>query len=308
MVIKSFAQIKQNMRANIRRTVAVASAVEDKTLEAVLRAHDEGLVDYLLTGPVDEIKGTADRIGRVIDTERIIDTKSDDESAAKAVELIRAGEADFLQKGLLHTSALLKAVVKRDTGLRCGKMMNFVAMFQTPFYHKLFALTDGGMQIAPTLEQKKEIIESTVELFHSFGVREPKVACMCAVEEINPKMPETVEAAELKAMNQRGEITGCIVEGPISFDLSMIPKTAGVKKFSSPVAGDTDIILAPGIAAGNMLIKSLYTFGGALMGGVVLGGICPVSMTSRDSAVESRIASLLLSCSILNGEKTAENE
>ena len=306
MAIKSFEQIKRNMRANTKRTVAVASAVEDKTLEAVMRACDEGLVDYLLTGPAGEIMETAARIGRKLDKERIIDTKDDEESAAKAVELIRKGEADFLQKGLLHTSALLKAVVKRDAGLRCGKMMNFVAMFQTPFYHKLFAITDGGMQIAPNLEQKKEIIESTVELFHSFGVKEPKVACMCAVEEINPKMPETVEAAELKAMNQRGEITDCIVEGPISFDLAMIPKTAGVKKYASPVAGDADVILAPGIAAGNMLIKSLYTFGGALMGGVVLGGLCPVSMTSRDSSVESRMASLLLSCSILNGEKTEE--
>ena len=122
-------------------------------------------------------------------------------------------------------------------------MMNFVAMFQTKKHHKPFAITDGGMQIAPNLEQKRGIIESTVELFHSFGVKEPKVACMCAVEEVNPKMPETVEAAALKEMNQRGEITGRIVEGPISFDLSMISGTSQVKKYSSPVAGDADIIL-----------------------------------------------------------------
>ena len=288
MIITSFEQIKENMHVNTKRTVAVASAVEDKTLEAVMRAHDEGLVDYILTGPADEIIATADKIGRDIDKERIVNTADDQESAAKAVELVRAGEADFLQKGLLHTSTLLKAVVNRENGLRTGKMMNFVAMFQTSSYHKLFAITDGGMQIAPTLE-----------LFHSFGVKEPKVACMCAVEEINPKMQETVEAAALKEMNITGDIKGCIVEGPISFDLAMIPKTAKVKKFSSPVAGDADIILAPGIAAGNMLIKSLYTFGGAVMGGVVLGGACPVSMTSRDSSVESRMSSLLLSCSIL---------
>ena len=299
MIITSFEQIKENMHVNTKRTVAVASAVEDKTLEAVMRAHDEGLVDYILTGPADEIIATADKIGRDIDKERIVNTADDQESAAKAVELVRTGEADFLQKGLLHTSTLLKAVVNRENGLRTGKMMNFVAMFQTSSYHKLFAITDGGMQIAPTLEQKKGIIENTVELFHSFGVKEPKVACMCAVEEINPKMQETVEAAALKEMNITGDIKGCIVEGPISFDLAMIPKTAKVKKFSSPVAGDADIILAPGIAAGNMLIKSLYTFGGAVMGGVVLGGACPVSMTSRDSSVESRLSSLLLSCSIL---------
>ena len=306
MTITSFEQIRKNMRTQTKRTVAVASAVEDKTLEAVLQAHDEGLVDYVLTGKAEEILQTAREIGRKIDTDKIVDTKDDSEAAAKAVELIHRGEADFLQKGLLHTSALLHAVVNRETGLRTGKMMNFVAMFQTPKYHKLFAVTDGGMQIAPTLEQKKEMIESTVELFHSFGVKEPKVACMCAVEEVNPKMPETVEAAELKAMNRRGEISGCIVEGPISFDLTMIPGTSKVKRYSSPVAGDADIILAPEIAAGNMLAKSLYTFGGAIMGGVVLGGKCPISMTSRDSSVEGRIASLLLSCSILNGENTQE--
>ena len=257
MTITSFEQIRKNMRTQTKRTVAVASAVEDKTLEAVLQAHDEGLVDYVLTGKAEEILQTAREIGRKIDTDRIVDTKDDSEAAAKAVELIHRGEADFLQKGLLHTSALLHAVVNRETGLRTGKMMNFVAMFQTPKYHKLFAVTDGGMQIAPTLEQKKEMIESTVELFHSFGVKEPKVACMCAVEEVNPKMPETVEAAELKAMNRRGEISGCIVEGPISFDLTMIPGTSKVKRYSSPVAGDADIILAPEIAAGNMLAKSL---------------------------------------------------
>ncbi len=306
MTITSFEQIRKNMRTQTKRTVAVASAVEDKTLEAVLQANDEGLVDYVLTGKAEEILQTAREIGRKIDTDKIVDTKDDSEAAAKAVELIHRGEADFLQKGLLHTSALLHAVVNRGTGLRTGKMMNFVAMFQTPKYHKLFAVTDGGMQIAPTLEQKKEMIESTVELFHSFGVKEPKVACMCAVEEVNPKMPETVEAAELKAMNRRGEISGCIVEGPISFDLTMIPGTSKVKRYSSPVAGDADIILAPEIAAGNMLAKSLYTFGGAIMGGVVLGGKCPISMTSRDSSVEGRIASLLLSCSILNGENTQE--
>lgn len=205
MIITSFEQIKENMHVNTKRTVAVASAVEDKTLEAVMRAHDEGLVDYILTGPADEIIATADKIGRDIDKERIVDTADDQESAAKAVELVRTGEADFLQKGLLHTSTLLKAVVNRENGLRTGKMMNFVAMFQTSSYHKLFAITDGGMQIAPTLEQKKGIIENTVELFHSFGVKEPKVACMCAVEEINPKMQETVEAAALKEMNITGD-------------------------------------------------------------------------------------------------------
>ena len=303
MVLKNFDDIRQNMKSDTKRTVAVASAIEDKTLEAVLEAHDMGLVDYILTGPRDEILKTADEIGRTVDRSRIIDAESDHESAVKAVELIRSGDADFLQKGLLHTSTMLKAVVNKEHGLRVGKMMNYVAVFESDYYHKLFAITDGGMQIAPNLAQKKEIIESTVELFHSFGVKRPKVACMCAVEEINPKMPETVEAAALKGMSERGEIGGCIVEGPISFDLAMIPEASKVKKFASPVAGDADIILVPGIAAGNMLVKSIYTFGGATMGGVILGGKCPISMTSRDSTIKGRVSSLVLSCSILNGER-----
>lgn len=306
MALKSFNEIRENMRTDTRRTVALASAIEDKTLEAVLKAHESGLVDYILTGPRDKILQTADEIGRTVDTERIVDTSSDHEAAVRAVELIKRGDADFLQKGLLHTSTLLKAVVNREHGLRAGKMMNYVAVYESDYYHKLFAVTDGGMQISPGLDQKKDIIENTVELFHSFGVKQPKVACLCAVEEINPKMPETVEAAALKGMSERGEIGGCIVEGPISFDLAMIPEAGKVKSFTSPVAGDADILVVPGIAAGNMLVKSLYTFGGATMGGVILGGICPISMTSRDSTVEGRIASLILSCSILNGEKTEE--
>lgn len=301
MDIKNFEQIKQNMKSQQKRTVAVASAIEQHTLEAVFRAHDEGLVDYVLTGDAKKIHQIANELGRKVSDENIINTKDDVEAAAVAVSVINSGQADFLQKGLLHTSALLKAVVNKENGLRAGKMMNFVAMFEMPSYHKLFCITDGGMQIAPDLGKKKEIIESTVELFHSFGVENPKVACMCAVEAVNPKMLETVDAQALKEMNQKGEIKGCIVEGPISLDLTLNPGTAAVKGFNSPVAGDADIILAPGIAAGNMTIKALYSFGGATMGGVVVGGKCPISLTSRDSSIEGRVASLLLSCSILNG-------
>lgn len=305
MNIKSFDQIRHNMKSDKRRTVAVASAIEKKTLEAVLQAYDQGLVDYVLTGDGKKIEEVAGELGRKISSEKIINTADDFEAAEKAVALINKGEADFLQKGLLHTAAILKAVVNKEHGLRTDRMMNYVAMLEMPGYHKLFCITDGGMQIAPDLNQKKEMILSTVELFHSFGVEEPKVACMCAVESVNPKIPATVDAAELKAMNQRGEIKDCIVEGPISFDLTMNRDTSGIKKYDSPVAGDADIILVPGIDSGNMLIKSLYTFGGATMGGVVLGGKCPISMTSRDSSVDGRVASLVLSCSILNGENKA---
>lgn len=300
MEIKTYDQLRQNMKHQTKRTVVVASAIEGKTLEAVLKAADDGMVDYILTGSAKEIQDVAASIGRKVSTDLIYDTKDENEAAAKAVELINTGDADFIQKGMLHTAAFLKPIVNRDTGLRIGKMMNYVSMFETPKYHKLFCLTDGGMQIDPDLKKKKEMIESTVDLFHSFGVETPNVACLCAVEDVNPKMQETVDAAALKEMNQKGEITGCVVEGPISFDLAMNPATAKVKHFASPVAGNTDILLMPSIASGNALLKAMYLFGDAVMGGVVVGGKCPISLTSRDSTIEGRIAALVLSLGVLN--------
>ena len=294
MVLKNFDDIRQNMKSDTKRTVAVASAIEDKTLEAVLEAHDMGLVDYILTGPRDEILKTADEIGRTVDRSRIIDAESDHESAVKAVELIRSGDADFLQKGLLHTSTMLKAVVNKEHGLRAGKMMNYVAVFESDYYHKLFAITDGGMQIAPNLAQKKEIIESTVELFHSFGVKRPKVACMCAVEEINPKMPETLDAEELKQMNQSGILNDCIVEGPISYDLAVSKRSAEIKGYDSPVAGDADLILFPDLVSGNLTTKALEYHAGVKGAAVITGAKVPIIFGSRSATTQFRYRSVAL--------------
>lgn len=300
MTVRNFKELEERINSKKKHTVVVASAHEKSTLEAVIRANEEGRMDYLLTGDGKKILEIADDLGKKINSDNIINTSSDEASAKKAVEAIRNGEADFLQKGLLHTATILKSVVNKETGLGTGKLINHVSIFQMPNYHKIFAITDGGMVIDPDLMKKKGIIENTVELFHKFGVEDPKVACMCALEEVNPKMQETLDARELREMNRRGEIKGCTVEGPISFDIAMTRHAASVKKFDSTVAGDTDIILAPGIAAGNMTIKSLYTLGNAIMAGVVIGAKCPIALTSRDSIPEGRYYSLLLCSSMVD--------
>ena len=300
MVFKKFEELLAlvDPKAN-KKTVALVRAEDDHALGAVAEVVEKGLIDAILIGNREAIKETAAHLGVNVRDEQILDAQTPEEAATEGVKLIREGKADFLMKGKLETAQMLRPVVNKETGLGKGKVMSHVALTEIPSYHKLVITTDGGMLPYPTLEQKKSIIENAVKVMRKLGCDMPKVCVLAASETPNPKMPESMEALALKEMNQKGEIGDCIVEGPISFDLAMIPKTAKVKKFSSPVAGDADIILAPGIAAGNMLIKSLYTFGGAVMGGVVLGGACPVSMTSRDSSVESRMSSLLLSCSIL---------
>lgn len=300
MEIKNFEELREKLGDVPKRTVSVACAHEENTLRALFRAKDEGLIDFVLTGNAKEIVRISEELGHRVSTDDIINTESDEEAAAISVKLVRDGEADFLQKGVLHTAAILRAVVNKQTGLGMGKIMNHVGIVQMPKYSKLVAFTDAGMIINPDLGTKKGMIENTVSLFHRFGYERPRVACMCALEEVNPKMPETVDARNLKEMNQQGIIKGCTVEGPISFDLALNPHTKGVKKFDSTVAGDADIIIAPNIAAGNMTLKALYTCADAIMAGIILGARCPVALTSRDSIPEGRYYSLLLCSGMLD--------
>ena len=184
--------------------------------------------------------------------------------------------------------------------------MSHFTIFEIPGYHKLLAPVDGGMVTYPTLEQKKQIIENTVEMFHALGYDRPKVGVLACVEKINPKMPETVEADALKQMNLRGEIGGCIVEGPISYDCAVSKEIADYKGFESPCAGDCDILLAPNIHAGNIMGKMLTVTCGAKMAGFIVGAACPIAMTSRGSSAEEKFDSIVLAAVCAAGMKTAE--
>jgi len=296
MVIKNFDElIKKVQSFEGKKKVAVAAAHDEHALEAVFEAAENNIVEPVLIGNKEKIKEIAAKLGKTVSDDSIIETADDNEAAAKAVELARNGQADFIMKGKLQTADLLRAVVDKEKGLRTGRVMSHVAIQEIPTYHKLIITTDGGMMMYPDLEQKKKIIENAVGVLHSLGYENPKVGVLAAVETVNPKMPESVDAGKLKEMNQNGEITGCIVEGPISYDIAMNKESGEIKGFNSPVAGDPDILIVPNITAGNILGKCLVYSAGAKMAGFIVGAKVPIVLTSRGSSSEEKYLSLVIS-------------
>lgn len=275
--------------------MAVAAAGDEHTIQAALKARKEGIAIPVLVGNQAKIASILSELGQGVPAEDIYDVPDPAQAARKAVELVRTGAVHFLMKGLLDTSVLLKAVVDKEHGLGKGGVMSHFTMFEVPSYHKLLVPVDGGMVTYPTLEQKKCIIENTVNTMRDMGYDCPKVGVVTCVEKLNAKMPETVDADALKQMNLRGEITGCMVEGPISYDCAMSKGIAEHKGFESPCAGDCDILLAPNIHAGNIMGKMLVVTCGAKLAGFIVGAKCPVVMTSRGSTAEEKYLSIVIS-------------
>ena len=296
MVIKSFEQLIKNVQNfdGIKK-VAVVAAHDSHTIEAVFQAVDNNIIDPILIGKKELIEDIISELGRKIDKVEIIDCPDDKEAALKAVTLARDDEIQLIMKGKIQTADLLKAVVNKDKGLRTGSIMSHFVIIEAPGYHKLLVTTDGGMIMYPDLEQKKKIIENAVGVLHSLGYESPKVAVLAAVEKVNPKMPESVEAGQLKEMYLSGEINGCIVEGPISYDLAMSKTSADIKGYTSPVAGDADVLIVPNITAGNILGKCLVFTAGAKMAGFIVGAKVPIVLTSRGATTEEKYLSLVLS-------------
>lgn len=300
MVFKSFDElIARQKSAPHAARMAVAAAGDEHTIEAVLHARKEGIVHPVLVGDKAAIDAALAHFGETVPAEDIYDVPDIAEAAKFAVSLVREGKADFLMKGKLDTSVMLRPVVNKETGLGKGGVMSHFTLFQIPGYHKLLAVVDGGMVTYPTLEQKKCIIENTVGALRSMGYDEVKVGVLACVEKVNPKMPETVEADALKQMNRNGEITGCYVEGPISYDCAMSKEIAEFKGFQSPVSGDCDVLVAPNIHAGNIMGKMLTVTVGAPMAGFVVGAKCPIVMTSRGSTPEEKYLSIVISAAAI---------
>ena len=307
MALVSFDEILRSAGELPERAVmAVAAAADPHSLEAALEARRAGIAEPLLVGDRGAILSLLEGLGESVPDEDIIDASGSAEAAARAVALVREGRASFLLKGGLDTSVLLRAVVDKERGLSRGRLMSHFTIFEIPGYHKLLAPVDGGMVTYPTLEQKKQIIENTVEMFHALGYECPKVGVLACVEKLNPKMPETVEADALKQMNLLGEIPGCVVEGPISYDCAVSKEIADYKGFESPCAGDCDILLAPNIHAGNIMGKMLTVTCGAKMAGFIVGAACPIAMTSRGSSAEEKFDSIVLAAVCAASMKTAE--
>ncbi|HEU4709948.1 MAG TPA: bifunctional enoyl-CoA hydratase/phosphate acetyltransferase [Pyrinomonadaceae bacterium] len=270
---------------------AVAYPCEATALAGAVEASNRGLIVPLLVGPADRIEETAATAGIELDKQQIINMPNGHAAAARAVELIREGRAEILMKGSLHTDELMAAVVSREGGLRTGRRISHVFVMDVPTYHKVLIVTDGAINIAPSLEDKVDICQNAIDLAISLGVEKPKVAILAAVETVTSKMPATLDAAALCKMAERGQIKGAILDGPLAFDNAISKHAAETKGIKSTVAGDPDILLAPDLEAGNILAKQLSFLANADSAGMVLGARVPIILTSRADSVRSRIAS-----------------
>ena len=270
---------------------AVAHPCEETALEGALDAGAKGLITPILVGPDAKIREVAAKGGHDLAGVRIVDAQHSHEAAAKAVALVRQGEAELLMKGSLHTDELLGAVVARETGLRTARRISHVFIMDVPTYHKVLIITDAAINIAPTLEDKADICQNAIDLAISLGVARPKLAILAAVETINSKMPATLDAAALCKMADRGQIKGAALDGPLAFDNAISSDAARIKGIKSEVAGDPDILLAPDLEAGNMMAKQLSFLANADSAGLVLGARVPIVLTSRADSVRARIAS-----------------
>jgi len=270
---------------------AVAHPCEKTALEAAIDAAARGLIVPILVGPEAKIREVAREGGIDIGSYRIVDAPHSHAAAARAVELVRQGEAQLLMKGSLHSDEILGAVVARETGLRTGRRLSHVFIMDVPTYHKVLIVTDAAINIAPGLEEKVDICQNAIDLAIALGVKTPKVAILAAVETVNSKMKTTLEASALCKMADRGQITGGILDGPLAFDNAISADAAKMKGIKSEVAGDPDILLVPDLESGNMLAKQLSFLANADSAGIVLGARVPVILTSRADSVRSRIAS-----------------
>lgn len=279
--------------------IAVACAHDDHVLQSIHDVYMKGYATPILIGDKEKIFQIADQLQ--IDVSKMMMIKELDErkSAELAVNLVNNGEADVLMKGLLQTADLLKAVLERDKGLRTDALLSHVGAYEVSGYHKLLYITDAGINIAPDLRQKIEIIRNAVDVVRALGVEQPKVAILAAVETVNPNMPSTLDAAVLSKMAQRGQIKGCLLDGPLAMDNAVSMEAAQHKHIISDVAGDADILLAPDIEAGNILVKSLVFLYKARSCGIITGARVPLVVTSRAESSEAKYYSILLALAML---------
>jgi phosphotransacetylase len=284
---------------------AVAHPCEATALAGAIDAAANGLIAPLLVGPAARIQEIASANRIDLGPARIIDAPHSHAAAAKAVELVRQGQAELLMKGSLHTDELLGAVVARETGLRTGRRLSHAFVMDVPTYHKVLVVTDGAINIAPTLEDKVDICQNAIDLAVALGVSRPKVAILAAVETVTSKMPATLDAAALCKMAERGQIRNGLLDGPLAFDNAISTDAARTKGITSDVAGDPDILVAPDLEAGNILAKQLTFLANADSAGLVLGARVPVILTSRADSVRARIASCAVAMLVAHARRQA---
>jgi phosphate acetyltransferase len=270
---------------------AVVHPCDESSLVAALDAARAGIIEPTIVAPQPRLLALAEKLQLDLSGLTLIDAPHSHAAAAKAVELVRTGQAEALMKGSLHTDEIMGEVVKPDTGIRTERRVSHVFIMDVPRYHKTLFITDAAVNIAPTLEDKADIVRNAIDLAHALGVTLPKVAILAAVETISSKMPSTIHAAALCKMADRKQITGALLDGPLAFDNAISREAAAMKDIQSEVAGDADILLAPDLESGNMLAKELIFLAGADAAGIVLGARVPIILTSRADDVRARMAS-----------------
>lgn len=287
---------------------AVAYPCEQSALAGAVEAAEAKLIRPILVGPAEKIREVAQAAGINIDCCPIEDVPDSHAAAAKAVELIRSARAEVLMKGSLHTDELMAAVIASATGLRTSRRISHAFVMSVPTYPKPLIITDGAINIAPTLDDKRDICQNAIDLARSLGCELPKVAILSAVETVTTKIPSTIDAAALCKMAERGQITGAVLDGPLAMDNAISVEAARTKGIDSPVAGDADILVAPDLEAGNILAKQLTFLANADAAGLVLGARVPIILTSRADSVRARMASCGVALLVVHARRSGRKD
>ena len=303
-MINKLDDILQQLKGDKKVVLSVAAAHDEEVLLAVQSAVEKNIIEAILIGEENKIRAISKNINFNLNGIKIIEKDTIEECAEAAVKLVSLKEADFVMKGLLDTSVILKAVLNKEWGLRTDSLLSHVMLYEIPSYNKLLVITDGGMNIAPDYEQKVKILKNAIEATKPLGLDEIKVACLAAKEKVNPKMLATVDARSLQEACEKGEFgEGIIVEGPLAFDLAISKEAAKIKGFESKVAGETDIMLIPTIEVGNGIGKALTYFAGGKSAGIIMGAKAPIVLSSRADSHESKLYSIAYGALIANYSK-----
>lgn len=280
------------------KTLVVACPHDEGSISSLCKAYSLGIINPILVGNREQIEEVAHNGGYDISNFKIIDANTLEEAAELTVEQVANGNAEMIMKGLIDTSILLKAVLKKEYGLRTGRQFSHIGCVFKEDSDRYYLITDAGMNISPTLEEKKQIIENSVELAHALGNKNPNVALLCAKEKPYEKMPATIDAAALQEMNQNGQITGCVVSGPLQLDNAVSEAAAKQKGIKDPAAGKADVLIVPNIEVGNVLVKALKYLGDYTFAGVVMGSKVPIVMVSRADGEKEKLMSIALACAL----------
>ncbi|MBC7234491.1 MAG: bifunctional enoyl-CoA hydratase/phosphate acetyltransferase [Chloroflexi bacterium] len=299
--MKSFKQLVYEATWLGPKKVAVAAAAEAHVLSAVRQAQDLGMAECLLADDVSKLHTIAEEHDIDLSDMTLLDIPDAEEAARQVMLMARRGEADVVMKGTLATASFMRAALDRDGGLRTGRLFTHVAVFEIPTFDRLLLITDAGVVIAPDIYQKIEIVQNGIDVAQKLGIETPKVAVLAASEFVNPKIPTTIDAANLSKMAERGQIRGGIVDGPLALDNAISAESAQAKGINSPVAGQADILIVPDVEAGNLLAKAITYFGGGEMAGVVVGGCAPIVVTSRSDSPTTKLVSIALGILLVAG-------